>query len=82
MCSPAKERRKSSNIPRLHEHGPGARKFTDQAFSRRNAGYDAPRGDPLQDVFAVPGHEMAVVDDVFFAVDELENSRLAGEGGE
>lgn len=58
-------------ISRLHEYGPRARKLAHQAFSAADARDDAPARHALHHVLAVPGYEMAVVDDVFLAFDEL-----------
>lgn len=64
-------RSERGRVSSLHEHGPWAGKLADQAFSAAEAGDDATAGHALHDVFAVPGHKMAVVDDVFLAFDEL-----------
>ena len=50
-----------SGIPRLHVHRPRTRKLADQAFAGTDAGDDSTRGDTLEDVFAVPRHEVRVV---------------------
>ena len=63
--------RKSARIPRLHEYRPGARELTNQSLARADTGNDTPRRHTLEYVFAVPGYEMAVVYDVFFAFDKL-----------
>lgn len=69
----------------LHVDGAGAGEFADQTFSAADAGDDATAGDALEHVLAVPGHEVAVVDDVALAVDELVRGEsvtgLGGEGG-
>ena len=61
-------------IPRLHEHGPRARKLAHQTLSTADARDDASARHALHHIFAVPGYEMPVVDDVFFAFDELSFS--------
>ena len=58
-------------IPRLHEHRPRPRKLADHAFATADAGDDAPTRHALHHILTVPGYEMAVVDDVFLAFDEL-----------
>lgn len=63
--------RKLLGVPSLHEHRPRAGKLADQAFSTTDARDDASARYTLHDVFAVPGYEMAVVDDVFFAFHKL-----------
>lgn len=45
--------------------------FAHQPFTRAEIADDAAARDALEDVFAVPGDEVAVVDDVFFAFAEL-----------
>lgn len=61
-------------IPRLHEHRPGPRKLAHQAFSTADARDDASARHALHHIFAVPGHEVPVVDDVFLAFDKLSFS--------
>ena len=67
--------RELSRIPSLHEDRPRAGKLADQAFSTADAGNDASARHALHHVLAVPGYEMAVVDDVLFAFDELRCRR-------
>ena len=68
-------RRERLRIPRLHIKRPWPGEFTDQTFARADAGDDAARCDALERVLAVPGNEVAVVDDVAFAVRELWRER-------
>lgn len=58
-------------IPRLHVNRPRTGKLAYQPFARRDARDDATRGDTLENVFAIPGNEVAIVDDVAFAFNEL-----------
>ena len=50
-------------------------KLTDQAFPRADAGDDATARDALEDVFAIPSHEMTVVDDVLLAFLQLQTNQ-------
>ena len=54
-------------IPRLHEDRPRTGELAHQPFARADAGDDTPARHALQDVLAIPGYEVAVVDDVFLA---------------
>ena len=58
-------------VPCLQEYGPRPGEFTDKTFTRADTRDDAAACDTFHDVFAVPGDEMAVVDDVLFAILEL-----------
>jgi len=51
------------------------RKLTDQALPRAHARDDPTTCHALEDVFAVPSHEMAVVDDVFLAFLQLQTDK-------
>ena len=76
MCShPCRE---FLGVPSLHKHRPRARKLADQAFATADAGNDASARHTLHHVLAVPGHEVAVVDDVLFAFHELRFSFVSG----
>lgn len=66
-----------SRVPRLHENRPGSREFTDQAFATTDARNDATTRYPLHNVFAIPRHQVTVVDDVLFTFDELRLSLAA-----
>ena len=82
MCShPCRE---LLGVPSLHEDRPRARKLADQAFPAADAGNDASARHTLHHVLAVPGHEVAVVDDVLFAFHKLRFSFVSGAacGGE
>lgn len=65
-------------VSRLHEHGAGTGKLADQSLTRCDPGHDASRSSAFQNVLAVPGDEVAVIDDVFLAFDEL--FRLVSKG--
>ena len=71
MRHPTHPHRKRRRIPRLDKYRPRPRKLTDQTLTGADPADDAPRSDAFHDVFAVPRDEVAVVDDVFFAVLEL-----------
>jgi hypothetical protein len=45
--------------------------FADHAFTGADVANDATTCDPLEDILAVPGYQMSVVDDVLFAFSEL-----------
>lgn len=62
---------KAYRVPSLHKHNAGPGELAHEALARGHAGDDASRGDALEDVLCAPGHEVAVVDDVLFAVGEL-----------
>lgn len=69
MC--ADLRRKGCNISRLKVHGPRTGKSAGKTFSGAKSGDYTPGSDALHFVFAVPGHEVAVVDIVFLSLNEL-----------
>lgn len=58
-------------VPRLHKHGPRPCELAHQTFSAADAGNDASARYALHNVFAIPGHQVAVVDDVLLAFNEL-----------
>lgn len=60
--------RERCQISRLYEHSPRSCKLAHQTFSRADTGDDTTARHALHDVFAVPGDEVAVVDDVFLTV--------------
>lgn len=62
---------KSSRIPCLHEDSARTREFTNESFTTAEAGDDTAGSRALEDVVAVPGYEMAVVDDVLLPCYEL-----------
>ena len=64
-------RTKLPRIPRLHEHCPRPRELAHQALPCHGVGNNAPRGDALEHVLAVPGDEVVIVDVVFFVFGEL-----------
>lgn len=63
-------------VPCLHEYGPRTRELAYQTFSASDARDDATACHALHDIFAIPGNEMTVVDNVLLPLDKLE-SRLA-----
>lgn len=67
--------RKLHWIPRLHEHRAGTRELADQTFARTHIANDSSTCDPLQDIRAIPGDEVSVIDDVLFAFSELFQQR-------
>ncbi len=74
---PRRPSNKSLRIPRLHVDCPGTGEFAHQPLTGRDAGDDAAGGHALEYVLAVPGDEVAVVDDVAFAFHELVGRTLA-----
>lgn len=68
---PLQPRRKCRRIPRLHKHRPRPRELADQPLAARKTANDTARGRTLEDVLAVPGDEVSVVDDVFLVGLEL-----------
>ena len=56
----------SGRVARLHEDGAGTGEFADEPLAGADTRDDAAARDALHDVLAVPGDEVAVVDDVFF----------------
>lgn len=59
------------NIPRSN-------KFTHQSFSGAEIGDDATTSYALEHIFAVPGDEVAVVDDIFLVGLELRELSVSG----
>lgn len=59
---------------------PGSNEFTHQSFSGAEVGDDATTSHALEHVLAVPGDEVAVVDDVFFVGLELSELSVSGTG--
>lgn len=55
----------------MHEHSSRSGKLAHQTFSAADAGDNASACYTFHDVFAVPGDEMAVIDDVLFAFHKL-----------
>jgi hypothetical protein len=70
-CLPGRPSHERLGIPRLHVDGPRPGELAHQTLTRRDAGDDTARSNPLENVFAIPGDEVAVVDDVAFAFGEL-----------
>ena len=68
-------------IPGLDENGARARELAHQAFARGKARDQAARSDAFQDVLGVPSDEMAVVDNVLFAVHELQQTITVSQFG-
>lgn len=64
-------RRKRANVSRLQVQRSWTSEATDQSFAGTESGDDAARSRALHPVLAVPGYEVAVVDEVLFAFDEL-----------
>lgn len=60
-----------TRIPRLHEHGSRPCEFTNQTFSAADARNYASARHALHDVFTIPSHEVAVVDDILLTLDKL-----------
>jgi hypothetical protein len=76
-CNPLNKR---LGIPGLHINRSWSGKLTHQAFAGAHARHHSARGDALHDVFAAPGYEMAVVDNVFLAINKLDFERRWLEG--
>lgn len=64
-------------IPCLHVDGPRPGELANQAFPGADSADDASGSDALHDVFAVPRHKMAVVDDVAFTLHKLSAVSLS-----
>lgn len=64
-------RRNGRRVARLHEDGARTRKLADEPLAAAHVGDDAAGCGALEDVVAVPRHQMAIVDDIFLAVAEL-----------
>ena len=64
-------------LPRLQEDGSRPRELTHEAFAGHEAGDEAAARDALDDVLAIPGHQMPIVDDVPFAFVELQNGLVS-----
>ena len=63
---------KGIGIPGLHEDGAGTGELTHETLTTRESGNNTTTGDTFHDVLAVPGDQMIVVNDVLFAVDQLD----------
>lgn len=62
---------KLCRVPRLHKDRPWACELANQALSAAETRNDTTARYTLHHVFTIPGHEMAVIDDVLFTFDEL-----------
>jgi hypothetical protein len=71
-CNPLSKR---LGIPGLHINRSGSGELTHQAFAGAHARDHSAGGDALHDIFTAPGYEMAVVDDIFLAINELDFER-------
>ena len=56
------------------QYGRHTSELAHQTFTCRQSGDDAATGDTLQDVLAVPGDEVAIVDNVFLVGQHLRES--------
>jgi hypothetical protein len=79
IASATKQRSKSRRIPSLHVNGTRTSKLTHQALTTGDTGYNAAGSHTLQDVLAVPGYQVAVINYVFFAIEELDRIRVSYE---
>ena len=70
---------KLRRIPRLHEDRPGAGELADQAFTTADAGDDSSTGHTLHHILAIPGNQMAVVEDVLLTLDELGQTHVSND---
>ena len=68
-------------IPGLNENGSWPRELAHQAFARGKARDQATRSDALQDVLGVPGNKVPVVDNVLFAIHELQKTMIVSSTG-
>ncbi len=59
-------------IPSLDENSSWPGELAHQAFARGKARDQATRSDAFQDVLGVPGNKVPVVDNVLFAIHELQ----------
>jgi hypothetical protein len=64
---------KSLRVPRLHKDCTRSCKFTHQPFARVHIRQYTTRGDPLEDVFAIPRNQVSIVDDVLFVFLKLSS---------
>ena len=58
-------------VARLHEHRPRPRELANQPLPSTHIRDDAARRRALQDVTAVPRHEVAIVNDILLALLQL-----------
>lgn len=75
MC--AEVLRDSDGVSRLHEHCSRSRELAHQTFTGREIANNTSGGNALEDVLAVPGDEVTVVDNVFLAFSKLSRSQLS-----
>ena len=64
--------RHSDRVPRLHENSSRACELAHQTLPGRKVANNTSGGDALEHVLAVPGDEVAIVDDVLLAFAELQ----------
>lgn len=57
--------RKRRRVARLNKHRPRTRKLAHQPFPGAEITDDPARRDALEDILAVPGYEVSVIDDIF-----------------
>jgi len=67
-CHP---RRKRSWISRLHKHSARTSKLANQALTRADPRDDAATGSTLKDIITIPSDQMAVINDILFALLKL-----------
>ena len=63
--------RKTYRVPRLHKDSAWSSELAHETFPRRQTRNNTSRSDPLKDVFSIPSHQMAIVNDVSFALRHL-----------
>lgn len=68
----AKEGCEGCSVACLDEDGTWTGELTDQSFSGYDAADNTATCDAFHDIVAVPGYQMAVIDDVFLAFLELQ----------
>src|SRR2546421_13091551 len=69
-------------IPRLQEDRPRTGELADKTFARSNSADDASRSDAFHDILAIPCDQIAIVDDIAFALNQLPGSQQEGRDKE
>jgi hypothetical protein len=59
-------------VSSLHIDGTGSGELADETLGRSHAADDATRCHTLHDILGIPGNQVAVIHNVFLAIDKLQ----------
>lgn len=68
---------KARRISCLHHDSAGPRELAHQSFPTADTRDNASTCNTLHNIFAIPGHKMAIVDDIFLTFDELSIASIS-----